>query len=165
MRVEGAVNSPASVLYREGERLGYYIANAGGYARNADKGRVSVRYANGSARVKEQVPVLQFLAQAKARKHGAGAAGEAGGQDGHAWADRGHHADRGDGGDVGDRGAAKIVMRGGLGAACPKAPAQQYSVRARRSAIISTGSWAIPPTRISLPPFWPVGEESVMVAR
>jgi len=54
VRVEGAVNSPASVLYQEGEGLGFYIANAGGYARNADKGRVSVRYANGSARVKSK---------------------------------------------------------------------------------------------------------------
>ncbi len=50
--VEGAVNSPATILYLEGEGVGYYVANAGGYARNADKGRVSVRYANGSARVK-----------------------------------------------------------------------------------------------------------------
>jgi protein involved in polysaccharide export with SLBB domain len=54
VRVEGAVNSPSSVLYQEGEGLGYYIANAGGYARNADKARVSVRYANGSARVKSK---------------------------------------------------------------------------------------------------------------
>ncbi len=52
VRVEGAVNSPTSVLYQEGQGLGYYVANAGGYARNADKGKVSVRYANGSARVK-----------------------------------------------------------------------------------------------------------------
>ncbi|GIW50697.1 MAG: hypothetical protein KatS3mg081_0052 [Gemmatimonadales bacterium] len=54
VRVQGAVNSPANVLYREGEGLDYYIANAGGYARNADKGRVHVRYANGSARVKSR---------------------------------------------------------------------------------------------------------------
>jgi protein involved in polysaccharide export with SLBB domain len=54
VRVEGAVNSPTSVLYQEGQGLGYYVANAGGYARNADKGRVSVRYANGSARVKNR---------------------------------------------------------------------------------------------------------------
>jgi protein involved in polysaccharide export with SLBB domain len=54
VRVEGAVNSPTSVLYQQGQGLGYYIANAGGYARNADKGRVSVRYANGSARVKSR---------------------------------------------------------------------------------------------------------------
>ena len=54
VRVEGAVNSPTSVLYREGADLGYYIGNAGGYARNADKGRTSVRYANGSARVRSK---------------------------------------------------------------------------------------------------------------
>jgi protein involved in polysaccharide export with SLBB domain len=52
VRVEGAVISPATVLYQQGAGLDYYVANAGGYARNADKGRVSVRYANGSARVK-----------------------------------------------------------------------------------------------------------------
>jgi len=50
--VEGAVNSPSAVLYRRGASLDYYVANAGGYARNADKGRVHVRYANGAARVK-----------------------------------------------------------------------------------------------------------------
>ena len=51
--VQGAVTSPSTVLYRPGAGLGYYINNAGGYARNADEGRVSVRYANGSARVKK----------------------------------------------------------------------------------------------------------------
>ena len=54
VRVVGAVVSPTSVLYQAGEGLGYYIANAGGYAREADKGRVSVRYANGSARTKSR---------------------------------------------------------------------------------------------------------------
>lgn len=53
--VEGAVNSPSSVLYRRGADLDYYIANAAGYARNADKGRVSVRYANGAAQVTSKV--------------------------------------------------------------------------------------------------------------
>ncbi|MBI2538125.1 MAG: SLBB domain-containing protein [Gemmatimonadetes bacterium] len=51
VRVEGAVNAPGSVLYREGAGLDYYVENAGGYARNADKGRVSVRYAHGGAAV------------------------------------------------------------------------------------------------------------------
>jgi polysaccharide biosynthesis/export protein len=50
--VMGAVNSPTSVLYRRGASLDYYIASAGGYARNADKGRVHVRFANGSGAVK-----------------------------------------------------------------------------------------------------------------
>lgn len=49
VKVQGAVIAPMSVQYRPGAGLDYYIANAGGYARNADKGRVSVRYANGSA--------------------------------------------------------------------------------------------------------------------
>ncbi len=49
VKVQGAVISPVSVQYRPGAPLSYYIANAGGYARNADKARVSVRYANGSA--------------------------------------------------------------------------------------------------------------------
>jgi protein involved in polysaccharide export with SLBB domain len=51
VRVVGAVNSPTSVLFREGAGVGYYIDNAGGWARDADKGRVAVRYANGTARV------------------------------------------------------------------------------------------------------------------
>ena len=48
--VLGAVNSAVAVLYREGENFDYYLANAGGYRNDADKGRVSVRYANGLAR-------------------------------------------------------------------------------------------------------------------
>jgi polysaccharide biosynthesis/export protein len=48
--VQGAVNSPSSVLYRPGAGLEYYISSAGGYARDADKGRVYVRYANGAGR-------------------------------------------------------------------------------------------------------------------
>jgi protein involved in polysaccharide export with SLBB domain len=51
VKVQGAVFAPMSVQYRPGANLAYYIANAGGYVRNADKGRVSVRYANGSAEV------------------------------------------------------------------------------------------------------------------
>ena len=52
--VQGAVNSPSTVLYRKGEGLGYYIENAGGYAQNADGGRVHVQYANGATRVKHK---------------------------------------------------------------------------------------------------------------
>jgi protein involved in polysaccharide export with SLBB domain len=52
--VRGAVNSPVTVMYRPGEDLDYYIANAGGYRADADKGRVSVRYANGSARTRSK---------------------------------------------------------------------------------------------------------------
>ncbi|MBI4500612.1 MAG: SLBB domain-containing protein [Gemmatimonadetes bacterium] len=54
VRVEGAVNSPTSVQYRPGAGLGYYIGSAGGYAQNADKGRVSVHYANGAGRVRSK---------------------------------------------------------------------------------------------------------------
>ncbi|MFQ5704935.1 MAG: SLBB domain-containing protein [Gemmatimonadales bacterium] len=54
IRVMGAVNAPISVLYQEGAGLDYYIANAGGFARLADKGNVSVRYANGSAKLKNK---------------------------------------------------------------------------------------------------------------
>ena len=67
VRVEGAVNSPTSVLYRQGAGLGYYIANAGGYAHNADKGSVSVRYANGTAAV-----VSKFLFFKSSPKPGPG---------------------------------------------------------------------------------------------
>jgi protein involved in polysaccharide export with SLBB domain len=52
--VSGAVNSPITVLYREGEGLDYYVENAGGYRNDADKGRLSVRYANGQARTREK---------------------------------------------------------------------------------------------------------------
>jgi protein involved in polysaccharide export with SLBB domain len=54
VRVTGAVNSPVTVRYVPGEGLGYYIANAGGYRNDADEGRVSVRYANGSARTRSR---------------------------------------------------------------------------------------------------------------
>ncbi len=52
--VQGAVNSPSTVLYRPGAGFGYYIDNAGGYAGNADKGKAHVRYANGAIRVKRK---------------------------------------------------------------------------------------------------------------
>lgn len=54
VRVQGAVNSPVTVLWREGEPLSYYIANAGGYRPDADVGRLSVRYANGTARTRSR---------------------------------------------------------------------------------------------------------------
>ena len=52
--VLGAVNSPVAVLFREGENFDYYLANAGGYRNDADRGRVSVRYANGLARTRSK---------------------------------------------------------------------------------------------------------------
>ena len=54
VRISGAVNSPGSVLYKEGAGLDYYISAAGGFAHQADEGRVSVRQANGSARTKSK---------------------------------------------------------------------------------------------------------------
>jgi protein involved in polysaccharide export with SLBB domain len=52
VRVVGAVNSPGSVLYRRGAGLEYYLSAAGGFNRLADKGAVSVRFANGEVRTK-----------------------------------------------------------------------------------------------------------------
>jgi protein involved in polysaccharide export with SLBB domain len=52
VKVLGAVNSPASVLWRQGAGLSYYISAAGGFTANAEKGHVSVRYANGEIRTK-----------------------------------------------------------------------------------------------------------------
>jgi len=48
--VDGAVLFPVSVMYEPGAGLDYYIASAGGFARDADKGRTRVEYANGSIR-------------------------------------------------------------------------------------------------------------------
>jgi len=47
VRVLGAVNAPGSILYKQGAGLGYYIDAAGGFTYTADKGRVTVRYADG----------------------------------------------------------------------------------------------------------------------
>ena len=52
VRVTGAVNSPGSVLYRNGARLDYYLSAAGGFTRSAEKGQVSVRFANGEVRTR-----------------------------------------------------------------------------------------------------------------
>ncbi len=57
--VQGAVNSPASVLYREGAGLDYYVSSAGGYARHADRDNVYVRYANGQGSVRERILVFK----------------------------------------------------------------------------------------------------------
>lgn len=58
VKVIGEVNSPVSVQYKPGAGLDYYISNAGGYTRDADKSRVSVRYANGSADVTSRTLLL-----------------------------------------------------------------------------------------------------------
>ncbi|TMQ20746.1 MAG: hypothetical protein E6J91_03315 [Deltaproteobacteria bacterium] len=54
VRVVGAVNSPASVLYRRGAGLDYYLSAAGGFTQAAEKGRVSVHYANGDVRTRRR---------------------------------------------------------------------------------------------------------------
>jgi protein involved in polysaccharide export with SLBB domain len=50
VKISGAVNSPGSVLWRRGADLNYYVSAAGGFAQRADKGAVSVRFANGEVR-------------------------------------------------------------------------------------------------------------------
>lgn len=54
VRVTGAVNSPGSVLFRKGASLDYYLSAAGGFAPNAEKGQVSVRYSNGEVRTRRR---------------------------------------------------------------------------------------------------------------
>jgi len=50
VKVSGEVNSPGSVLWQKGRGLEYYVGAAGGLTFRADKGHVSVRYANGEVR-------------------------------------------------------------------------------------------------------------------
>jgi polysaccharide biosynthesis/export protein len=52
--VEGAVVSPTAVRFRPGEDLDYYISAAGGFTSHADEDRVSVRYASGEIRTKNE---------------------------------------------------------------------------------------------------------------
>jgi protein involved in polysaccharide export with SLBB domain len=52
VKVSGAVNSPGSVLWRQGASLDYYLSAAGGFAPHADKSAVSVRFANGEVRTR-----------------------------------------------------------------------------------------------------------------
>lgn len=47
VRIEGAVNSPGSVLWERGKGLDYYLSAAGGVAENGNRGRARVRQANG----------------------------------------------------------------------------------------------------------------------
>ncbi|UCC24254.1 MAG: SLBB domain-containing protein [Gemmatimonadales bacterium] len=49
--VSGAVLFESRAVYRRGMSLDDFVAQAGGYAQNADRGRVSVEYANGSRAV------------------------------------------------------------------------------------------------------------------
>ncbi len=54
VKVGGAVNSPGSVLWKQGADLQYYLDGAGGFTYRADKGRVSVQYANGEVRTRRK---------------------------------------------------------------------------------------------------------------
>jgi len=54
VKITGAVNSPGSVLWKKGNSLEYYLSAAGGFSYKADKGRVSVTYANGEVRTKQK---------------------------------------------------------------------------------------------------------------
>jgi polysaccharide export outer membrane protein len=54
VRVSGAVNAPGSILYKNGAGFGDYIDGAGGFTYLADKGRASVRYANGMVKTRHK---------------------------------------------------------------------------------------------------------------
>jgi protein involved in polysaccharide export with SLBB domain len=56
VKVEGAVNSPVAVAYSPGRATSYYIDGAGGFARNADKGRTYVVQPNGSVGTRSARP-------------------------------------------------------------------------------------------------------------
>lgn len=66
VRVTGQVVSPIAVQYRAGADLSYYISIAGGYARLADRGRISVRYPNGSGEITRRY-LLLFKSQPSIR--------------------------------------------------------------------------------------------------
>ena len=50
VRVDGAVNSPGSVTYVQGQGLDYYLSAAGGVSFKGDKRRVFVQQPNGNVR-------------------------------------------------------------------------------------------------------------------
>lgn len=54
VRVTGAVNAPGSVLWKRGASASYYVSAAGGFARLADEGATSVRFANGEVRTRSK---------------------------------------------------------------------------------------------------------------
>jgi len=54
VKVSGAVTAPGSVLWKQGAGLDYYLDGVGGFTYLADKGRVSVRYANGDVRTRRK---------------------------------------------------------------------------------------------------------------
>ena len=58
VRVEGAVNSPGSVTYVQGEGLDYYLSAAGGLSYKGDKRRVFVQQPNGNIRAVHKRPLF-----------------------------------------------------------------------------------------------------------
>src|SRR5436309_4502434 len=58
VRVEGAVNSPGSVTYSEGQGLDYYLSAAGGVSFKGDKGRVIVLQPYGNVRAVHKRPLF-----------------------------------------------------------------------------------------------------------
>jgi polysaccharide biosynthesis/export protein len=58
VKVSGAVTSPGSVLWKKGAGLDYYLDGAGGFTYQADKGRVSVKYANGDVRTRRKTLIF-----------------------------------------------------------------------------------------------------------
>jgi len=58
VRVSGAVNSPGSVLWRQGRSLGYYLDAAGGPARLSIASAASVRQANGTVQTRHRFLVF-----------------------------------------------------------------------------------------------------------
>ncbi len=53
IKIEGEVNRDGLVQFVKGKSLSYYIERAGGFTYNADKGNVTVHYANGNLRKKK----------------------------------------------------------------------------------------------------------------
>ena len=58
VRVEGAVNSPGSVTYAQGQGLDYYLSAAGGVSFKGDNGRVFVQQPNGNVRAVHKRPLF-----------------------------------------------------------------------------------------------------------
>src|SRR2546430_311655 len=58
VRVEGAVSSPGSVTYVQGQGLDYYLNAAGGVSYAGDKGRVYVQQPNGNVRAVHKRPLF-----------------------------------------------------------------------------------------------------------
>ena len=56
VKVEGGVNSPVVVAYVPSEGTGYYVDRAGGFTRDADKGRTYVVQPNGSVERRSATP-------------------------------------------------------------------------------------------------------------